>query len=134
MKSFLTLITYCFFITSCDTNKIYFDLGRQSVISCNDKGIYRIYIKNDSTSEIYMLAWKESSQSAPKEINIIHVDNRYLITKGWQKSVIDANNFKLDSFSKYTVERAQGDAAAFKVNIETGFDTRVINAYPYSCE
>jgi hypothetical protein len=81
-----------------------------------------------------MLAWKESSQSAPKEINIIHVDNRYLITKGWQKSVIDANNFKLDSFSKYTVERAQGDAAAFKVNIETGFDTRVINAYPYSCE
>lgn len=127
---FLILIGF----SSCQSNAIYFDINEQAIKSCNQKGIYRIYIKNDSLAETYSLVWSDTTISAPKKIELFNPNNAYKIYKGWNNLPISIKDFKLKVSSSYTFERVQGDASAYKVQVWTNNVGNVSKAVPESCK
>ncbi len=122
-------------VTSCfDSNAIYFDIKEQTVLSCNKKGINRLYISNDSIAEDYILLWADSLKNAPNHIRLDQVDSNYTISKGWNKVLINAAIFKLKPFSSYTIERVQPDVSAYKISIMTGKNGNIMKAVPDKCK
>ena len=120
--------------SSCQSNAIYFDIKEQAIKSCNQKGIFRIYIKNDFLAETYSLVWGDTTISAPKEIELFNPNNEYKIYKGWNNLPISIKDFKLKASSSYTIERVQGDASAYKVQVWTDKAGNINKALPESCK
>lgn len=122
MRKFIIIILVLFFSTlsSCyQSNAIYFDIKEQSIKSCNQKGLRRLYIKNDSIAEVYSLVWNDTMNTAPQIIKLISIDTSYRIYEGWNNKNISNNSFKLKPFSRYIIERVQGDASAYKIKVWT---------------
>src|SRR6266536_5061449 len=118
----LSIITYFLIVSvfsSCYSNAIYFDVNAQSICSCNAKEIRQVYIKNDSSSEVYLISWTDTILVAPKIINLKNIETGYSLYKGWNKKQISINEFKLAVLSTYTIERVQDDATTYKVKVWT---------------
>jgi hypothetical protein len=132
-------IKYCLIFlmlafNSCQSNAIYFDIKEQAIKSCNQKGISRIYIKNDSSAETYSLVWSDTTISAPIKIELFNPNNAYKIYKGWNNLPISVQDFKLKTSSSYTIERVQGDASAYKVQVWVDNVGNINKAISESCK
>jgi len=122
-------------LTSCfESNEIYFELTKNSVMSCNRKGIRQLYITNDSTIETFSFFYSDSaSEDAPKIIKIDSISEGYCISKGWKKLNINRSKFKLNALSQYTIERVQGDASAYKIKVWTDEYGKITKTSKGSC-
>lgn len=119
MKNVSLFCLIVFVFSSCYySNAIYFDVAKQSVNSCNPKGIRQLYIDKDSSRETYLLVWEDKINEVPKVINIKSIKG-YFVYKGWNRKQISINEFKLSPLSCYTFDRAQGDAASYKIKVWT---------------
>lgn len=130
--SFWTFIIIVF--PSCfKSNEIYFDIGDQSIKSCNSQGLYKLDIQNDSLNEFYSIIWKDSTKDSPKILKITNIDAGYKIFKGWERNPIPNSNFHLKKYSSYAIEKSQGDATPFKVKLFTDENGYVIRSDPNKC-
>lgn len=122
MKKLLAVILCLYTLTlhSCyQSNAISFEINEQSIKSSNNKGIEHLYIKNDSASETYSILWTNEIKNAPKNVTLSFRDTSYKIFKGWNNKQILNTDFKLNPHSKYIIERVQGDASAYKIQVWT---------------
>ncbi|MCB0540376.1 MAG: hypothetical protein KDC55_12660 [Ignavibacteriae bacterium] len=123
MKRFcfiVVLLVFTMIFQSCfQSNAIYFDTSTQELKSCNNKGIVRIYISNDSTNENYKIEWKSEDNNFLKAVKINAIPEQYIISSGWQNKKVNNKQFKLSPNSYYTIERTQGDASSFGIKIKT---------------
>lgn len=69
----------------------------------------------------------------PKVVYVNSVSNQYSIYQGWQKRVINNSSFKLTPFSHYKIERVQGDASSYKIEIWTDETGRVVRSSKEKC-
>ena len=104
---------------SCQSNAFYFDIQEQSIVSINSKGIRRIHIYNDSTNEKYLFLWESTVSSAPTKVNLLNINEGYMIYEDWFEKPINRNKFKFKPSSRYTIERLQGDAGGYKIRVWT---------------
>ena len=114
------------------SNAIYFDIKEQAIKSCNSNGIRNLSIKLDSSETGYSIKWSDKDKDAPTIINLSSIDNNYYISKGYLET-IDNKKFKLAPLSKYTIERAQGDAGGYRIDVWTDEYGKVVKADPASC-
>jgi hypothetical protein len=122
-------------ISSCfSSNEIYFDIENQSVVSCNHKGIRRLYIENLTNSEVYRIEFNnENGGILPNRVFIDSISTAYLVFLDWHKKPIPSAKFKLAPLARYKVERAQGDASAFGIDIWTEENGKVYKSTNESC-
>lgn len=134
-RNYITLLLVAVFITSCfDSNKIYFEIQDQSIKSCNKKGIKNLYIQNSATPDMYYLVFNDTiKRDVPKVIYIDSISNLYSIYQGWQKKPVNNNSFRLAPLSQYKIERVQGDASAYKIEIWTDKNGKVIKTSKENC-
>ncbi len=105
---------------------MYFDIASQTVRSSSSKGILRLTIENDSIPETFLISWRGSYDSMPDFIDFNSINEAYQVDKGGE--MIDNSKFKLMPFSKYTIERMQGDAGAYYLYIWTDGKGKVVKA------
>lgn len=122
------------FLQSCfQSNSIYFNVELQEIKSCNNKGIKRIYIASDSTNENYRIEWKNDNQTPPTVIKLIPLTTGYIITSSWKNIQITPSKFKLNSNRKYTIERTQGDATPYKIEVFTNEEGNIYKTNKNQC-
>ena len=114
------------FISCFKSNEIYFDIASQAVRSSSLKGIRQLYIENDSIPEAFLISWEGSNNSVPDFVDFNSINEAYHINKGQKK--IDNSKFKLMPFSKYTIERMQGDVGPYYLYIWTDGNGKVFKA------
>jgi hypothetical protein len=116
------------------SNQIYFDIKDQTIKTCNPKGIICLYIENSKYPEVYRLEFNDTQKSAPKLLNINSVSELYSIFSMHENKYIDNNLFKLAPMSDYIVERVQGDASGYKIEICTDQNRKVIRSSHEDCQ
>jgi len=130
------LFIYAFILIvliSCNSNAIYFDIETQSLQSCNSKGIKRIYVEDESSTETYLISWTDTVSTAPDNIKLKNIQCGYNIYKGWKDEQINAYNFKLLPSKAYVIKRVQGDASSFKIKIWTDNSGNISKTSHSSC-
>ena len=125
----ITIPECTFFFPS---NTIYFDIKEQAIKSCHSNGIRYLSIESDSSEVSYSIRWDNKEKDAPAIINLSSIDDNYYISKGYMEP-IDNKKFKLAPLSKYTIERAQGDAGGYQITVWTDEYGKVVKADPESC-
>lgn len=108
-----------FLFSSCYSNAIYFDIENQSIKSCNIKGIRQIYIESDSSNEMYLISWTDSTLRAPRDVKLKNIQSGYSVYKNWNNEIISNIKFKLSALSAYSIERVQDDASGYKIKVWT---------------
>jgi len=134
-KAILFLLTVVLGFSSCffQSNAIYFDIKEQAIKSCNSKGITRIYVEQVSTEKRCSIIWSDNDTNVPTTVQLSSISNGYTVLSGYPERRISNKEFKLQAFSKYIIERVQGDAGAYRIEVWTDGDGRVIKADPDSC-
>jgi len=119
---------------ACYSNRIYFDINKQSIVSCSPNRIRQLYISNDSSSETYFIVWEKASSSAPKTIDLKNIQEGYIIYKGWDRKQIALTEFKLSGLAVYTISRMQGDAGSYTINVSTDKKGDIVKSSRTSCD
>lgn len=134
-SNYITALVVSIILTSCfESNEIHFDVNEKSVKSCNQKGLRQLYIKNDSTADIFYFLYCDSNHNDfPKVIYFDSISEEYCIYKGWNNRKINNTSFKLMPLSQYTIERVQGDASAYKIKVWTDKNGRVNKTSKENC-
>lgn len=116
------------------SNEICFNVDNQSIISCNQKGLSNLYIEDSTTSNMYHLLFNDTlNNNVPKVIYIDSISKLYSIYQGWQEKYIKNQSFKLAPLSKYVIERAQGDASTYKIEVWTDKNGKVVKSSKRNC-
>jgi hypothetical protein len=132
--NFILLLGLVFFISCFHGNEIYYDIKEQSIKSCNQKGIMNLYIENLKTSDMYKFEFNDTMKNQiPNVVYVDSISNQYTIYKGWQKKITENSKFKLTPLSQYTIERVQGDASSYKIEVWTDSNGRVIRSSKEKC-
>src|SRR6476469_8014524 len=108
-QSLILYFTILILLSACSSNAISFDVEKQSIVSCNSKGIRTLYIEGKSTNESYTISWVDTLANAPTAIKLGDVEDGYVIEKGWKSEKVLKREFKLSPSSSYIIQRAQGD-------------------------
>ena len=130
-KIYLVFIVLLFM--GCASNEIYFDCDTQSLISCSNKGIRNVYISSESSSETYLIEWKSTKINAPTNLDFRNVQKEYSVYKGWNNILILNEEFKLSPLTNYKVERVQGDASSYNIEVSTNEKGEIIKSSKVSC-
>ncbi|SNR84334.1 hypothetical protein [Flavobacterium sp. ov086] len=123
IKKYGFLLILAVLLSSCKItdHEFYFDIKQQAIKSCDNVGILKLMIKNDSIKlggflyeDGKFLVWKGDPGLAPDEFSFINVNKDFHYFEG--KS---ARDFKFKSNCKYTIENSGGGNPSFKIRIWT---------------
>jgi hypothetical protein len=93
-----------------------------------------LYIENIKTSDMYKLEFNDTMKNeVPNVVYVDSVSNQYSIYQGWQKRAINNISFKLSPLSQYKIERVQGDASSYIIEIWTDKEGRVVRSTKEKC-
>jgi hypothetical protein len=100
MKKIL-IIVITILLTSCNTNhKMYYDLEKQELLSCNNLPFYNLSI--DGINDGIHIYWEDSIKT-PDAINLNNIPDGYYKTTGGIKR---KKPFKLKPNNEYTISKS----------------------------
>lgn len=127
----------CFFgllvLCSCgDNNQIYYDLHKESIISCSGAALSSINITNNNNLESYSFQIKNWELEADTfylfKKNFNYILKRYGI-------IMPINDFQILPNSNYTVTNySNGDAASIEIEFRTNTAGKIIYASKTTCK
>ena len=133
MKNFKILfIPLLLFLTSCYDNVIYFDIENQSINTCYERAISRLYIESEDYIESFRFA-KISGMKGCNIFNLTKINSGYSLEI--DSRIVDTNSFQLRKNTKYNVfNDSNGDAASGRLSFKTDNEGKVIWASKTSCK
>lgn len=134
-KDKIYIIFLFFLFIGCTSNETYFDYNSQCLLSCSDKGIRNLDISNELNSIIYEIRWEEVNLSSPNKVDFRNIEKGYRIYKynSWKRHLISNKDFKLSPLTKYKIDRFQGDAASYDIEVSTNEKGEIVKSSKVSC-
>ena len=140
MKSIINLsfaiITITFLLCSCHDNRIYFDIEKQSVNSCNKQIIMHLVVLGLKNSDEYFFNLKEGQEGTNVFlINHPTCDYNLMFTYLPENKICDEiKNFRLKPNASYQViNMTNGDASESIILIKTDDQGNVISSNRINC-
>ncbi len=131
MPSFLLLFLLPV-LSSCNNNKIHYNIKEQMVKTCNRKPINNLYILNEN-EKIFFHFLKLPDKEGTNSFSLISLNNDYRL-KNLNRPV-KFEEFKLEPKTEYKISNSTfGDAASSEIKVRTGITAIIVYASSVSCE
>lgn len=134
MPSFLLLFLLFLLsvLSSCNNNKIHYNIKEQMVKTCNRKPINNLYILNEN-EKIFFHFLKLPDKEGTNSFSLISLNNDYRL-KNLNRPV-KFEEFKLKPKTEYKISNSTfGDAASSEIKVSTGITAIIVYASSVSCE
>lgn len=126
-KYIITVLVVLF--SSCQNHKMYFDIEKQELISCNKKDFRSLGI--DDENDAYLLIWKDTINDVPQIINFNNLPKGYEVTMSGMKTI---KSFKLKPNMKYELEKYGGGQNSHIIKIWTDATGKVYKTTHPNCD
>lgn len=131
MPSFLLLFLLPV-LSSCNNNKIHYNIKEQMVKTCNRKPINNLYILNEN-EKIFFHFLKLPDKEGTNSFSLISLNNDYRL-KNLNRPV-KFEEFKLKPKTEYKISNSTfADAASSEIKVRTGITAIIVYASCVSCE
>jgi hypothetical protein len=132
INSLIILMGLLLTLSSCSDNNIYFDIGSQSIKTCNNKIITKLHIISEDSKYFYYFS-KLPETKGTNNFSLIEINHDYLLEN--MNSKISIDSFRLYPETSYKIENSTfGDADYTQVLIRTDKNGRVVYSDVTSCK
>jgi hypothetical protein len=132
INSLVILMGLLLTLSSCSDNNIYFDIGNQSIRTCNNKVITKFHIISEDSKDFYYFS-KLPEAKGTSNFSLIEIDHDYLLEN--MNGEISIDSFRLNPETSYKIENSTfGDADYTQVLIKTDKSGRVVYSNITSCK